>query len=78
MDKLKIGIIGLGTVGSGVYKTLQSMDSIEIVKVAVKNINKPRTVTVPQEKLTDNPYEMTLQLMLLWSLSAEFIRLLII
>ena len=58
MDKLKIGIIGLGTVGSGVYKTLQSMDSIEIVKVAVKNINKPRTVTVPQEKLTDNPYDV--------------------
>ena len=58
MDKLKIGIIGLGTVGSGVYKTLQNMDSIEIVKVAVKNINKPRTVTVPQEKLTDNPYDV--------------------
>ena len=29
--KIKIGLIGLGTVGSGVYKTLQSFDNIEIV-----------------------------------------------
>ena len=35
MSKLRIGIIGLGTVGSGVYKTLQEMDDIEIVKIAV-------------------------------------------
>lgn len=58
MDKLKIGIIGLGTVGSGVYKTLQNMDSIEIVKVAVKNINKRRSVNIPPSMLTDNPYEI--------------------
>ena len=58
MDKLKVGIIGLGTVGSGVYKTLQSMDSIEIVKVAVKNINKKRSVNIPPSMLTDNPYEI--------------------
>ena len=58
MDKLRIGIIGLGTVGTGVYKTLSHIDNIEIVKVAVKNINKPRTVTVPKEKLTDNPYDV--------------------
>lgn len=57
-DKLKIGIIGLGTVGSGVYKTLENNDNIEIVKIAVKNINKPRTVSVPKEKMTDNPYEI--------------------
>ena len=58
MDKLKIGIIGLGTVGSGVYKTLQKFDTVEIVKVAVRNLNKPRSVQVPQEMLTDNPYEI--------------------
>ena len=58
MQKLKIGIIGLGTVGCGVYKTLADMDMVEIVKIAVKNLNKPRSVQVPQEKLTDNPYEV--------------------
>ena len=42
MDKLKIGLIGLGTVGSGVYKSVQDFDDIEIVKIAVKNINKKR------------------------------------
>lgn len=58
MAKLKIGLIGLGTVGTGVYKTLQDIDSVEIVKIAVKNINKPRSVDVPTTMMTDNPYEI--------------------
>lgn len=58
MAKLRIGIIGLGTVGTGVYKTLQNFSDVEIVKVAVKNITKPRGVDVPTEKLTDNPYDI--------------------
>ena len=58
MAKLKIGLIGLGTVGTGVYKTLQDIDSVEIVKIAVKNINKPRSVNVPTTMMTDNPYEI--------------------
>lgn len=59
MSKLKIGIIGLGTVGCGVYKTLQDIKEVEIVKIAVKNINKPRPVNVPKELMTDNPFELT-------------------
>ena len=58
MGKLRIGIIGLGTVGSGVYKTLQGNDSVEIVKIAVKNLNKPRSVNVPADIITDNPDEV--------------------
>jgi homoserine dehydrogenase len=58
MEKLRIGLIGLGTVGSGVYKSLQAFDDIEIVKIAVRNINKPRSVEVPREKLTENPYDV--------------------
>ena len=58
MAKIRIGLIGLGTVGTGVYKSLQDFDNIEIVKVAVKNINKPRSVEVPKEKMTDNPFEV--------------------
>ena len=47
MRKCKIGIIGFGTVGSGVYKILSSkvdvhpiLKEIEIVKIAVKDIYK--------------------------------------
>ena len=58
MDKLKIGLIGLGTVGSGVYKSLADFESVEISKIADRNINKPRTVQVPSEILTDNPYDI--------------------
>ena len=58
MNKLKIGIIGLGTVGSGVYKTLENFDMVEIVKIAVRNLNKPRSVEVPASVLTDNPYDI--------------------
>ena len=58
MEKLKIGLIGLGTVGSGVYKNLQNFDQVEIVKIAVRNINKPREINVPTELLTDNPYDI--------------------
>ena len=35
MSKLRIGIIGFGTVGTGVYKTLQDIDNIEIVKISI-------------------------------------------
>ena len=58
MEKLKIGIIGLGTVGSGVYKSLIDFDNVEIIKIAVRNINKPRSVEVPTEMLTNNPYDV--------------------
>jgi len=47
MRKCKIGIVGFGTVGSGIYKILSSevdshpiLKEIEIVKIAVKDINK--------------------------------------
>ena len=45
MDKkIKIGLIGLGTVGSGVFKTLQNFEDVEIVKIAVRNKNKKRNI----------------------------------
>lgn len=57
--KIKIGLIGLGTVGSGVFKTLKNFDNVEIVKIAVKNINKPRNIEgLDNSILTDNPYEI--------------------
>ena len=42
--KIKIGLIGLGTVGSGVFKTLQNFKNVEVVKIAVHNKNKKRNI----------------------------------
>lgn len=57
--KIKIGLIGLGTVGSGVFKTLQNFDYVEVVKIAVRNINKPRNIEgLDNSILTDNPYDI--------------------
>lgn len=59
---MKIGLLGLGTVGTGVAELLsrsgqniaaKTGERIEIKKVLVKNPNKPRII--PPEMLTTNP-----------------------
>ena len=58
-NKVKIGLIGLGTVGSGVFKTLQAFDNIQIAKIAVRNKNKKRNIPNLEENIiTDDPYEV--------------------
>ena len=49
MSKLRVGIVGFGTVGKGIYKILKSnndlhpiLKEIEIAKIVIKNINKKR------------------------------------
>jgi len=44
MKKVNIGLIGLGTVGTGVVKTLRNFDYINIKKIAVKSLNKKRNI----------------------------------
>ncbi len=57
--KIKIGLIGLGTVGSGVFKTLQNFKNVEVIKIAVRNKNKKRNIEGLDESIiTDNPYEV--------------------
>ena len=57
--KIKIGLIGLGTVGSGVFKTLSDFENVEVVKIAVKNKNKQRNIQNLDESIvTDNAYEV--------------------
>lgn len=57
--KIKIGLIGLGTVGSGVFKTLKSFDNVEITKIAVRNINKKRNIEgLDNSIITDDAYEV--------------------
>ena len=59
MKSLKVGIIGFGTVGTGVYKVLQSFPNIEIKKIAVKNISKKRNIeNFDETLLTEDPYEI--------------------
>jgi homoserine dehydrogenase len=58
-NKIKIGLIGLGTVGSGVYKTLQNFDNVEVVKIAVHNKNKKRNIpNLDESIITDDAYEV--------------------
>ena len=57
--KIKIGLIGLGTVGSGVFKTLKSFDKIEVKSIAVKNLNKKRNIEgLDNSIITDDPYKI--------------------
>ncbi|PCJ60506.1 MAG: homoserine dehydrogenase [Planctomycetota bacterium] len=62
--KIRLGLIGLGTVGTGVVKAIQRQKSffkkslgfeIEIVKIAVKNTRKKRDVKLPKGVIVNDP-----------------------
>ncbi|SNS27511.1 homoserine dehydrogenase [Anaerovirgula multivorans] len=64
---MKIGLLGLGTVGSGVFEILHERrghlekiygETIEISKVLVKNREKKRGICREGDLLTTNPYEI--------------------
>jgi homoserine dehydrogenase len=61
MSTIKIGLLGLGTVGSGVYQVLKEQADVvyqklgkhvEISKILVQNMYKEREVAVPRSLLT--------------------------
>lgn len=67
MKTIRIGLMGLGTVGSGVVRILknhqedlarQTGSSIEVHKILVKSIDKPRDVELPAALLTTDPEEI--------------------
>lgn len=67
MREIKVGILGLGVVGSGAVRILQdNADQIAqrvgarltVKKIAVRNLNKHRAVTVDRHLLTDHPHEV--------------------
>ncbi len=67
MEKVKIGLMGFGTVGSGVWTILQENRDkiiencgceIEISKVLVRNLSKQRDKSIPREMFTDNPQDI--------------------
>ncbi|MDI3329048.1 MAG: homoserine dehydrogenase [Alicyclobacillaceae bacterium] len=64
---VKVGLMGLGTVGTGVYKVMQRNAEdialraglpVTIAKIAVRDLNKERSVSVPRDMLTDDPREL--------------------
>ena len=65
MRKCKIGILGFGTVGKGIYEILKSKNElhpifkdIEIAKIVVKNINKRRDIHLENNLLINDPFAL--------------------
>jgi homoserine dehydrogenase len=68
MDKTKVGIVGLGTVGSGVAKLLldhgdrtarHAGRTLWIEQVVVRDVNKPRDCNLPKGILSDDLTRIT-------------------
>src|SRR5450830_1443033 len=61
---LRVGMLGLGTVGSGTYRVLQrnaeviaarSGRRIELTMVAVRNLERAASIVGPEVRLTNDP-----------------------
>jgi homoserine dehydrogenase len=66
-QKINVGIIGLGTVGSGAFRILRDNAElirhrvgvpIEVAKVAVRNVSRDRGLDLPPSLLTDKPSQI--------------------
>lgn len=67
MKAIKVGLLGLGTVGTGVVRIVEGHQDhlqsqvgspIVIEKVLVKNMSKARSIHVDADKLTENPWDI--------------------
>lgn len=59
--RLKVALLGLGTVGGGVYRQLQKYpDQFEVVKVLVRDLARHRDEVSDPAVLTDDPGEVEL------------------
>ena len=65
MKKIGIGLLGLGTVGQGVATIINNpndrhplVEELELVGIAVKNLQKKRDISLPDSILTTNPLEI--------------------
>ncbi len=67
ITEIKVGLLGLGTVGSGVIKLIEGHSKdltektgalITVRKVLVQSLDKGRDVEIAREKLTLDPYEV--------------------
>ena len=64
MKTIKIGLLGMGNIGTGTYKTLEmnraEVEStlgtkVEIVKILEKDVTRDRGIEVPMDKFTQDP-----------------------
>ena len=62
VSRIGVGLLGLGTVGGGVASILLSPEErhplvkqLELVRVAVRDLQRPRPVELPAERLTTDP-----------------------
>ena len=65
MKKVGIGLLGLGTVGQGVANIISTpkgrhplVGELELVGIAVRNLQKKRDISIPESILTTNPIEI--------------------
>ncbi len=67
MKPIKVGLLGLGTVGTGVVRIIeghqedllrQTGSPIEVAKILVQDRSKSRNISVDPDKLTENPWEI--------------------
>lgn len=67
MKTIKVGLLGLGTVGGGTVDILQNTlpeiqrrlgQSIEVAIIAVRDLNRPRSVNTGDIQLTHNSYDV--------------------
>ncbi|WP_276352941.1 homoserine dehydrogenase [Cohnella caldifontis] len=67
MKPIKVGLLGLGTVGTGVVRIVeghhddlmnQAGSPISIHKILVKDRNKPRSISIDPAKLTEDPLDI--------------------
>lgn len=54
MSKIKIGLFGFGVVGQGIYEVIGKAKNAnaEIVKICVRDPEKPRRIAVDRERFT--------------------------
>jgi homoserine dehydrogenase len=58
MAKISVGVIGLGTVGTGVIKLLQNDPRFRVKWVAVRDKAKSRAVELSAIRITDQPFDL--------------------
>ncbi|MNI06135.1 Homoserine dehydrogenase [compost metagenome] len=67
MKPVKVGLLGLGTVGTGVIRIVEGHQEdlsrqvgspIVIEKVAVRSLGKKRSIEIESSKLTENPWDV--------------------
>src|SRR5512144_1315408 len=58
MARISVGVVGLGTVGTGVIKLLQHDPRFRVKWVAVRDKTKERQVDLSSIRVTDQPFDL--------------------